>query len=244
MLGSASRGKSGKYYPAYHCSNHGHYYRIPKQELEATIAQFIGSLRLSQEHIDAVLGLIETEYHKRQQRAENEVQALEIRISELQEEARLTAKKIKLLNNETTIAYIEEEVMKLEKQIAALTQEKLQKAAAKPIDFRKLLKRVRYFLEHFDELLLKQIDPIKKAQLFGALFNKLPTYDNLKPGTPKNITFTGLNPLFRLAKMEKSLMVTLPPSLFNSIVAEVVRWNDVISNLGTHPNPLRLERGA
>ena len=32
LLGSASRGKMGKYYAAYHCSNHGHYYRIPKQE--------------------------------------------------------------------------------------------------------------------------------------------------------------------------------------------------------------------
>lgn len=34
FLGSSSRGKMGKHYPAYHCSNHGHYYRIPKQELK------------------------------------------------------------------------------------------------------------------------------------------------------------------------------------------------------------------
>lgn len=39
LLGSASRGKMGKYYAAYHCSNHGHYYRIPKQEFEDTIRQ-------------------------------------------------------------------------------------------------------------------------------------------------------------------------------------------------------------
>lgn len=32
---SASRGRNGKYYPAYHCTNYGHYYRIPKEKLEA-----------------------------------------------------------------------------------------------------------------------------------------------------------------------------------------------------------------
>lgn len=35
MLGSASRSKNGRHYPAYHCSNHGHYFRVPKDTLEA-----------------------------------------------------------------------------------------------------------------------------------------------------------------------------------------------------------------
>ena len=43
MLGSASRGKSGKRYPAYHCSNHGHYYRVPKQQLEDAVKSFISN---------------------------------------------------------------------------------------------------------------------------------------------------------------------------------------------------------
>lgn len=55
LIGSASRGKSGKYYPAYHCDKRGHYFRIPKQELENTVAEFIGSLQVSQAHIDDVI---------------------------------------------------------------------------------------------------------------------------------------------------------------------------------------------
>jgi len=34
-------------------------------------------------------------------------------------------------------------------------------------------------------------------------------------------------------------MVTLPHPLFNSIVAEVVRWNDVIRNVSVPSNQLR-----
>lgn len=39
-------------------------------------------------------------------------------------------------------------------------------------------------------------------------------------------------------------MVTLPYSLFNSIVAEVVRWNDVIRNISVQPNQLQVNAGA
>ena len=35
-------------------------------------------------------------------------------------------------------------------------------------------------------------------------------------------------------------MVTLPQPLFNSIVAEVVRWNDVIRNITVRHNPLQV----
>ena len=39
LLGSSSRGKSGKHYPAYHCDRRGHYFRVTKQELEDGVAE-------------------------------------------------------------------------------------------------------------------------------------------------------------------------------------------------------------
>jgi endonuclease/exonuclease/phosphatase family metal-dependent hydrolase len=39
---------------------------------------------------------------------------------------------------------------------------------------------------------------------------------------------------------ERLFLVTLPHSLFNSIVAEVVRWNDVIRNVSLKPSLLRV----
>ena len=35
-----------------------------------------------------------------------------------------------------------------------------------------------------------------------------------------------------------SILVTLPYPIFNSIVAEVVRWNDTIRNVGVQLSPL------
>ena len=60
-----------------------------------------------------------------------------------------------------------------------------------------------------------------------------------------------ISPLYRysankkdLSKPEKPLMVTLPHPLFNSIVAEIVRWNDVIRNVSVQANPLQASQGA
>ena len=67
--------------------------------------------------------------------------------------------------------------------------------------------RVKYFLENLDELLIKQRSPEKKARFFKALFTKLPTYENIKPGNTKTPLFTGVNSLIALLPAEKSLMV-------------------------------------
>lgn len=56
-----------------------------------------------------------------------------------------------------------------------------------------------------------------------------------------------ISPLYRyipnrkdLPITDKSLLVTLPYPIFNSIVAEIVRWNDTIRNVGV--NSTLLER--
>ena len=208
LLGSFSRGKTGKYYPAYHCHKRGHYFRLPKKELENTVAEFISSIQISQNHIDTVIAVIEAEWRKRQQSLEQELQTLESHIQGLRLEAKETASKIKFVTSETTIKYIEEDIVRIEQQMNELTLEKAKKESRKLIDFQKVLARVRYLVENLDELLLKQIDPVKKAQFFGALFDKLPTYDDLDGHTPKSSIFTGLNPIFSLAKLPKIRMVT------------------------------------
>ena len=52
LFGSASRGKLGKYYSAYHCNKRGHYFRVPAKDLEKTVEDFIRSLNFTQEYID------------------------------------------------------------------------------------------------------------------------------------------------------------------------------------------------
>jgi len=45
------------------------------------------------------------------------------------------------------------------------------------------MKYAKYFLEHLDYLLLQQIDPVKKADFLGVLFDTTPTYAEIVSGT-------------------------------------------------------------
>jgi len=208
LIGSASRGKTGKHYPAYHCDKRGHYFRVPKKELEDRVAEFISGVRVSPEQVDKVLAVIEAEWQKREQSLKAELETLDAHIKGLRTEANMTASKIKLVSNETAIKYIEEDIVRIEQQIKELEAVKTKKLSRKPVDWQSLRARVRYLAENFDELLIKQIDPVKKAQFFAALFDKLPTFEDLQNGTSGKSLFTGINPIFSLAKLPTTYMVT------------------------------------
>lgn len=210
LLGSASRGKTGKYYPAYHCSNKGHYFRVPKDDMDARITQFIARIKVNDEQIELLMTTIKQEFERRQALSGNESQLLDKQTQTLTSQMEATMSKIMLLTNPTAIAYLENEIEQIQQKITKLEKEKQSMKQKKPLNIDRILGRVRYFMEHLDLLLLKQQDPHRKAQLFGVLFDQLPTYTDLDYGTPKTPLFTGVNSVFALAGVEKSLMVILP----------------------------------
>ena len=58
LSGSASRGKMGACYPAYHCSRDGHYFRVPKAEFDKTIEDFVRAITIKPEYIDDIIAAI------------------------------------------------------------------------------------------------------------------------------------------------------------------------------------------
>jgi site-specific DNA recombinase len=208
LSGSASRGRNGKRYPAYHCSNYGHYYRIPKQELEDTVAAFVRNLIVPSDKIQAVLDAVAVEWNLRNQSKLEEIQGITDRIEELRKDAVATMDKIRVLSSPTAIKFMEEDLLRIEKQIDELAAEKAKKEAAQPADLKRVLGRARHLAENLEELLIKQIDPIKKGRLFALLFDQTPAYNDLQLGSSKTPLFTGVNAFFQLLKDDKSLVVT------------------------------------
>ena len=199
LYGSSSRGKLGKYFPAYHCSGRGHYYRVPKKEFDDTIARFVDQVRVTPERIEELNEIILAEWEKRQQMIHGDEQTIDHRIAALKIEGRLTMDKIKFLSSETAIKYMEEDLLKIEKQIVTLEEEKERKVQKQPIKMEVVMAYIKYFLEHLEYLLLQQIDSLSRANYFGVLFDKLPTYQEIVFGTQDLSKITGLNEVFVLA---------------------------------------------
>lgn len=225
LSGSASRGRNGKYYSAYHCAGHGHYFRIPKEKLETSVANFVRNLQVPEERLDYVLGVIRAEWNLRNQGQLQEIQDLTDRIAELQKDVANTLDKIRVLTTPTTIKFMEDDLVRLEQQIKTLTAEKERKEAARPADLERILARARHFVENLDQLIIQQIDPLKKARLFKAIFDKTPAYDDLDLRNTEKPLFTGVNPFFQVLKNEKSLMVR--PIRFEPDARNLVFTRDV-----------------
>jgi site-specific DNA recombinase len=200
FAGSASRGKLGKYYPAYHCSRYNdHHYRIPKKEFDAVIERFVEKVQVSSNYMEALEQAVLREWDKRQAVVAQDEVTIESRITALKSEARLTVDKMKLVSSEMAIKYMEEDLMKIEVEITNLQTQKEITVKDKPTDMRVVMDYLKYFVAHLDYLLLKQIDPLKKANFFGVLFRQAPTYQDLICGTQNMGQITGLSKVFSLA---------------------------------------------
>lgn len=196
LLGSSSRGKTGQYYSYYHCDKRGHKFRVKKEELEMRVLEFVGGLEFSQQDIDTLFAAIRAAYDKRTAYYQAQINMIDGKIASLDQQARSMAK------NFATIApsaqqYLNEELEGVDKQIKQLSLERMKMEAKKPINIDRVIARVKYFVENLDELVVKQIDPVKKAQFFGLIFKTLPTYADLVGRNQKTPLFTGVNPLFQ-----------------------------------------------
>ena len=216
LFGSASKGRMGKYYPAYHCNKRGHYFRVPKADFEETITKFVKGLCISQEYIDELVSVVTEEWTKRQHEDSKDEVNIESKIAILKTQSQMTIEKIKLLNSEVAIKYMEEELIKVELEIADLQAEKEKATQIETPKADLVMAYIKYFLEHMDYLLLEQPNPMNKAGSFGVIFDKAPTYQEIDSGTRNLAQCVALNEVFTRSQNQLAAGLGLEPRLEDS----------------------------
>ena len=196
LHGSASRGKLGKYYPAYHCRRDGHTVRIPLSEFEATVERFVKSLHVNEAYMDDFQSKILKEWNKRNSMHMDEIEIINEKIKALQYESRQSMDKIKYLNNETAIKFIEEEIVRVENEVENLEYEKSQIKVEKPLEIEDIMRYTRYFFEHLDLLILQQSNQQAKANFFSLIFTETPSFKDLSFRTPETKKTTEVTDVF------------------------------------------------
>jgi len=184
LFGSASRGRLGKYYPAYHCNKRGHYFRVPQGKFNEVVTNFIKNIELPDGYAKSLAKTVIDEWEKRKEVSTKDQINIDTRIEELKAQAKLTADKIRYLNSEIAIKYVEADLIKIDQEIAGLVAEKNKGVDKESDDLNVVMKYIEYFLEHLDDLLLQSEDPEVRAKYFGVLFNQAPTYEEIDSGTP------------------------------------------------------------
>ena len=216
LYGSASRGRLGKYYPAYHCNKRGHYFRVPKKDFDETVANFIRNIKIAPGYGETLEKAVINEWNKRQKESNKDKINIDSQIDELKTQGKITAGKIKYLTSEVAIKYIEEDLIKIDNQVGNLLAEKEKNTLEKPTDIELVMKYIKYFLEHIENLLIDSPDPVTRASYFGVLFDSAPTYQELISGTQKFSECIKLNEVFAHSKTKLVASHGFEPRLIGS----------------------------
>jgi hypothetical protein len=203
LSGSAARGKLGIYYPAYHCSRDGHYFRVPQAQFDATIERFVKAIEIAPEHIDKLLDMVEQSWRAKQEQTTQDSQKLIEQRQALEAQIRITVDRMRIVTNETAIKYMEEDIVNAEKQMKILDNQ-LANNDENVVDISLVLDYAKYLLKHLSEILLEISNPLRKAAFFGVLFNTTPSYAEINFETPKNSPLSEINGLFRIGLEYKS----------------------------------------
>lgn len=176
---------------------------VPKPEFDKTLEDFVRTITVKPEYVDDIIAAIAELWRERQaKQLEANQQRLEHRQS-LQNQIRATVDRMRVVTSETALTYLEEDIISAENELAKLDKE----IANQPnlqAEFDQVLQYTKYILEHLPELLLDLCNPLRKAAFFAAIFNKVPTYDEIKFGTHKNSSLPEVNELFRIRMDNKS----------------------------------------
>jgi site-specific DNA recombinase len=184
LLASASRGKSGKKHPAYHCSRNHKRFSASKEELEKTVDAFVARLKFKKDFIK----LFEESFLNVWNSLEKDSLDSSITI-----DTKINTLKIKQSSMLRALAEMEsadvKEAMELEIEVIIAELKTLTKQRNNfektCFDIHTALQYATKLMEHPYEILKDTEDSIKKASIFKSFFKRLPDYTQLVNGTPE-----------------------------------------------------------
>lgn len=184
FLGSVSRGKSGKGFPAYHCSRAHKHYGVNKDEFEDKLAHLIVNLKYKEGFIKSFETTLVNKYREKEKELGESSLKINISVVDLETEKLEKIKAFSSTENSVIRESLEKQINDLHRQILE-AQGQRNKLEIKENDVHDFVGYAKYLMEHPEEMLLKQKNFTNLRSLFGLVFDKLPTYTQILNGTPK-----------------------------------------------------------
>lgn len=224
FLTSASRGKSGKKFPAYHCSRNHKRISASKSDFEKHVTEYLRSLSITEKVFESFQSIILWKYETSKSKvADNNAKMLNT-IKELEKEKETLLDQYMSITSPLIRKDVEKRIEKLYELIDE-TKERQVKIGVNKKDVVTFIKRVRKIMEHPEKTLANNRNPEHQRRLFNLVFDSLPTYKEITNGTPKlSIVFKVLAGL----SGDKNQVVNQRGLKWNTFEEMVKKWNDAI----------------
>lgn len=192
LRGSAPTGGSGKKHPQYHCSKKHSYWFVSADKFNKKIYEFIKQIRFDEDNHRLLEGLFYEKWDKKRAGVIEESRVKESYVADILAEQKAVFDSIKKVDSDIVRKALEADYEKLEKKLKD-ARKKRDSQVKKEVNAKLGFHYSKYFMEHLDELLIDTKNVRRQQQLFGMLFNELPTYDQIIDGTANLTEYIQLN---------------------------------------------------
>ena len=192
LRGSASTGRSGAKYPLYHCSNAHKQWSMPADKFNKQIYKFIRQIEFDEDNHRLLKGLFYEKWDKKRTDVIEKSRVVISHESDLLAEQKAVFDNIKRVDSDIVRKALEIDYEKLEKKLKE-ARKKRDSQVKKEVSAKLGFHYAQYFMEHLEELLIDTKNVRRQQQLFGMLFNELPTYDQIVDGTANLTEYVRLN---------------------------------------------------
>ena len=231
MLGSAPKGKSGKRFPTYHCggtSSRKHkYYGVPKADFEQNVRRYIASLEYEPEFFADFKSAVMRKFWEREAEITSQSARVNHNVGALKAEQVEVAKSVSKCRSAVMQRILEEEVDILQEKIEQ-AESLREKTEIRERDVKAFTKYVKKLMENPEEFLIDTDDMSLQRELFGLVFDEMPSYEKILNGTPK------LSLAFKLSegfKVDKSQLMNPLNLEWNTLEETILRWNEVFRDI-------------
>lgn len=202
LKASFSRGRSGERFPAYFCDRNHERWSNKLCVVHDTVTTYIEKLKYSDSFVRLFEDVFMDVWEEKRIGALNDSGVAENNVTELVNKQKNILEVIKSTSSQTVRKALEDDYEKIETELTN-ARVKRDDTESKEIDVKVALRYAKYLMEHPKELLIDRDNMLNQRQMFGTIFEELPTYDDLINGTAK------LQPIFQLKGNENESKSTL-----------------------------------
>ena len=184
FLGSSPKGKAKKGFPTYHCARKHKYVGVPKADFDSAVESYIKGLKFTPALLSGLEATFLNKYQKREKEIVRASGNIHQNIADLEIEQASKLEAYTSTRSAIVREKLEKEIESLEVQIKSAGKEQAKIQITRD-DIKSFMREAKIIMEHPSEILLNTKDIRVQRELFGLVFEKMPTYEEIVSGTPK-----------------------------------------------------------
>ena len=226
LKGSASRSKSGKRVPYYHCNRDHKYFGIRTEKMEELISEFLKQIQLSSKYLRNFQTGLLLNYRRRKTEIAQFASQVDQKISELEMKQTQLIEAFTNAKTDIVRSSLEKQINDLQIRIESghATEPKVELKEKDIYDFIDLVGKI---VEHPEKMLKNNRNVPKQQAYFGLIFKELPTVQELLSRTPQLTLIFKLYNDFPDMRYTESLLANQQRLQWNTLVEEIQGFRDL-----------------